>query len=89
MNAPARKIESVESLPAAPGAVERDRSTPGHSTPSACCPDESLLLELAQGSVEGALFDSLLSHLDACADCGRIVAALARDAISGRVDRRR
>jgi predicted Ser/Thr protein kinase len=44
------------------------------------CPAETVLLDLAQGAIEGAEFDALLAHLDACAQCRQIVAELAREA---------
>jgi predicted Ser/Thr protein kinase len=50
------------------------------ATANDACPAETVLLDLAQGAIEGAGFDALLAHLDGCAQCRQIVAELARDA---------
>lgn len=52
------------------------------ATANDSCPAETVLLELAQGAIEGAGFDALLSHLDGCAQCREIVADLSREVAS-------
>ncbi len=42
------------------------------------CPDENLLVELAEGKLAGNARDAIDRHLDTCAECSRLVIELAK-----------
>jgi eukaryotic-like serine/threonine-protein kinase len=48
------------------------------------CPDENLLVALAEGALEGANRVAIDQHLDACAECSRLVGHLASMATPAR-----
>ncbi len=44
--------------------------------PTSPCPEENLLVGLAEGTLDGPARDALTGHLDGCEDCRRVVATL-------------
>jgi eukaryotic-like serine/threonine-protein kinase len=48
------------------------------------CPDENMLVLLAEGALEGAERSAVDRHLDGCAECSQLVGHLARLAAPGR-----
>jgi serine/threonine-protein kinase len=55
---------------------------PDEAPVTANCPDSNTLNELASGTLDGARRESVLLHLDACAECRRVAALAA----GGRAD---
>ncbi len=58
--------------------VEADPCPSNPRDPVVRCPDDNELTEFVAGVMPSAHTDSIEGHIDACADCRRLLAQLAR-----------